>query len=93
MKQLDDNDCTNCEGTGAERSGVEYYGQHEMVGCDWCSGTGFEDIYLGVDRLRTEISELRAKENELRVHCNKWPFASQRALISILNLTPKGDQE
>ena len=63
MKQFDDNDCPHCDGTGSERSGVEYMGQSEMVGCDWCCGTGFADIYLGVDRLRTEISELRAKAN------------------------------
>ena len=55
--KFDDNDCPRCGGSGAEESGVEYYGQHEMVGCESCCGTGFDDIYLGVDRLRTEISE------------------------------------
>lgn len=58
MKQFDDNTCTNCGGTGSEPSGVEYMGAHEMIGCDWCCGTGFDDIYLGVERLRTEIAAL-----------------------------------
>lgn len=58
MRQFNDNDCTNCGGTGSERSGVEYMGMSELVGCDWCAGTGFADINLGVERLRAEIAEL-----------------------------------
>jgi len=66
MKQFDDNDCKNCGGTGSEPSGVEYMGAHEMVGCEWCAGTGFDDIYLGVERLRTEVAEANKRINQAR---------------------------
>ena len=68
MKQFDDNDCANCGGTGSELSGVEHMGAHEMIGCDWCAGTGFEDVYLGVGRLRTEVIELTVTLKAVR----KW---------------------
>ena len=65
MKQFDDNLCTNCGGSGSDLSGVEYMGAHEMIGCGWCCGTGWDDINLGVERLRTEIAELRTQTRPL----------------------------
>ena len=65
MKQPDNNTCTQCGGDGSIPSGVEHMGQHEMVGCDWCCGTGWADIYLGAERLRAEIAELRAQTRPL----------------------------
>jgi hypothetical protein len=62
MKQFDDNDCPHCDGEGGwfEHHGP---GLDEPMDYPDCEATGFADIYLGVDRLRTEISELRAKAN------------------------------
>ena len=33
--------CPQCGGNGSVPSGVEYMGQHEMVGCDICDGIGY----------------------------------------------------
>jgi excinuclease UvrABC ATPase subunit len=32
--------CPACKGTGAEASGTSYGGQHEMLACDKCDGSG-----------------------------------------------------
>ena len=72
---IDNNACENCGGTGQTESGVEYMGAHEIIGCDWCAGTGFEDILLGVDRLNGQLtganSELQTAISDLRIIENR----------------------
>ncbi len=63
---MSENVCTSCHGSGTQWSGVEYYGQHEMVGCDECWGTGFDDVLAGVDDLRAEVARLTAERDAAR---------------------------
>ena len=55
------NVCIACGGTGQRWSGVAYMGTREVVGCDECWGTGFDDVAAGVDDLRAQLAALREK--------------------------------
>ena len=63
---MGENVCTSCHGSGTKWSGVEYYGQHEMVGCDECWGTGFDDVLAGVDDLRALLAQRDGELEALR---------------------------
>lgn len=63
---MSDNKCESCDGTGCEFSGVEYMGQHEVVGCAECCGTGFADVSAGVESLRTELTTTRQRLKDLQ---------------------------
>lgn len=62
---MSDNKCESCDGTGCEFSGVEYMGQHEVVGCAECCGTGFADVSAGVESLRAELTTTRQRLEQL----------------------------
>ena len=90
---MSENVCTACGGDGQQWSGVEYFGQHEIVGCDECWGTGFDDVLAGVDDLRAEISRLRAVIEEARafeMQFTELKMPEIRALDAILNRGLKG---
>ena len=63
---MSENVCTACGGSGQQWSGVEYMGQHEIVGCDECWGTGFDDVLAGVDSLRALLAQREAEIEALR---------------------------
>ena len=63
---MSENVCTACGGSGQQWSGVEYMGQHEIVGCDECWGTGFDDVLAGVDSLRALLAQRDAELEALR---------------------------
>ena len=59
------NVCIACGGTGQRWSGVAYMGTREVVGCDECWGTGFDDVAAGVDGLRVQLAALRELAGEM----------------------------
>ena len=52
--------CVQCGGGGSVPSGVEHYGQHEMVGCDACYGIGYTN-----ERIQEILDEYFGMQNEL----------------------------
>lgn len=76
---MSENVCTACGGSGQQWSGVEYMGQHEIVGCDECWGTGFDDVLAGVDSLRALLAQRDAELEALRAAANRvvrvWTWA------------------
>jgi hypothetical protein len=64
-------DCPNCHGSGSEPSGVEYMGSHEMIGCEFCDGTGRVDervpaLLAEVKQLRQEIELIDAVIDDIK---------------------------
>jgi hypothetical protein len=91
---MTDNICPDCKGTGQQWSGVEYAGAHEMLACDSCCGTGFDDPALEIGRLREVLLEARGlhyqcKCGESPDHCVtcgglSWPCVTKEILDRVL---------
>jgi DnaJ-class molecular chaperone len=55
--------CETCKGSGQEHSGVEYVGQREVIGCEYCMGTGYADPVQVIESLKTRLERAESKLN------------------------------